>query len=54
VRAPLDAAKPTAVICHTVKGKGFPFAENNAKWHHHTNFDAAVIKDMNDAVGAIL
>ena len=21
--------KPTALICHTIKGKGFPFAENN-------------------------
>ena len=26
--------KPTAVIAHTVKGKGVSFMENNAKWHH--------------------
>lgn len=32
--ATLDAARPTAVICHTVKGKGIPFAENNMAWHH--------------------
>ena len=25
---------PTAVIAHTVKGKGVSFMENNAKWHH--------------------
>lgn len=26
--------KPTAVIAHTVKGKGVSFMENTAKWHH--------------------
>lgn len=31
---PLDASKPTAIICHTVKGKGFSFVENNMEWHH--------------------
>lgn len=33
-RLPLSAQKPTAVICHTIKGKGIPFAEGNADWHH--------------------
>ncbi len=31
---PLQADRPTAIICHTIKGKGIPFAENNLKWHH--------------------
>ena len=26
--------KPRVVICHTVKGKGIPVAENNPLWHH--------------------
>jgi transketolase len=26
--------QPTAVIAHTVKGKGVSFMENEAKWHH--------------------
>lgn len=26
--------KPTAVIAHTVKGKGVSFMENQASWHH--------------------
>ena len=26
--------KPSAVICHTVKGKGFKTTEHNADWHH--------------------
>lgn len=25
---------PTAVICHTIKGKGIGFVENNMDWHH--------------------
>lgn len=29
-----QAEKPLAVICHTVKGKGLPFAENDPAWHH--------------------
>ena len=31
---PLETAKPTAIICHTVKGKGVGFVENNMDWHH--------------------
>lgn len=26
--------KPTAVIAHTVKGRGISYMENNASWHH--------------------
>ena len=31
---PLNPGKPTALICHTVKGKGVSFTENNMEWHH--------------------
>lgn len=31
---PLDSNKPSVVICHTVKGKGFSSVENNLEWHH--------------------
>jgi len=31
---PFETGKPNAIICHTVKGKGISFAENNMKWHH--------------------
>jgi len=27
--------KPHCLIARTVKGKGLPFAENKAEWHHH-------------------
>jgi transketolase len=33
-RIPSEAGKPTAIICHTVKGRGIGFAENDLKWHH--------------------
>lgn len=26
--------KPTAIVAHTIKGKGFSFSENNNVWHH--------------------
>jgi len=31
---PFNDNKPSAIICHTVKGRGVKFAENNMKWHH--------------------
>src|SRR5262249_46687207 len=37
-RLPLANDKPTAIVCHTVKGKGIPFAEDDPKWHHHSKF----------------
>lgn len=30
---PADSKIPTAIICHTIKGKGVPFMENVPKWH---------------------
>ena len=43
-KLPLDNNKPTALICHTIKGKGFPFAENNPSWHHKSNLSDDEIK----------
>jgi transketolase len=31
---PFEAGRPNAVICHTIKGRGVDFAENNLEWHH--------------------
>ena len=33
-RVPFDTDKPSAIICHTIKGKGISFVENNLNWHH--------------------
>ena len=35
-RTPFQADRPSLIICHTIKGKGIPFVENNLKWHHKT------------------
>lgn len=50
-RLPLEADRPTAIVCHTVKGKGIPFAENDPKWHHHSRFDPQVLDDIYQAIG---
>jgi len=36
---PLDRKRPSAIICHTVKGKGIAFAENDAAWHHKSSIN---------------
>jgi transketolase len=49
---PLNADKPTAVICHTVKGKGFSFAENEPKWHHQSGIKPEVLAQMDEELKA--
>ena len=49
-RLPLNAKKPTAVICHTIKGKGFPFAEGKADWHHKSGLTSKDIQAMYDCL----
>jgi len=39
-KLPLDRDKPSAIICHTVKGKGVAYAENNMTWHHQNKVSA--------------
>jgi len=50
-KVPLANDKPTAIVCHTVKGKGIPFAENNPKWHHHAKFRPQELDDIYAALG---
>jgi transketolase len=45
-RLPLSDRQPTAVICHTIKGKGLPFAESNPKWHHCSRLKEEKIAEM--------
>ena len=42
----LNNNKPSAIICHTIKGKGFPFAEHNPDWHHKAKLGSDVIQEM--------
>lgn len=50
-RLPFNADKPSAIICHTVKGKGFAFAEHNAKWHHKSKVTPEEADKMYAAIG---
>ncbi len=45
-RLPFERGKPSAIICHTVKGKGIGFAENNLKWHHKSNLKDSDVQEM--------
>jgi transketolase len=45
----LPANQPRVVICHTVKGKGVPQAENNADWHHRSNMSEEVLNALRTA-----
>jgi transketolase len=47
---PLAADKPSAIICHTVKGKGIPFAENDPNWHHKAKLSADTVSQMYGAL----
>lgn len=49
-RLPLHTDRPTAIICHTVKGKGIPFAEHDANWHHKSSLKTDVIAKLYQAV----
>ncbi|MBL4827715.1 MAG: transketolase [Spongiibacteraceae bacterium] len=52
LQEPLATDKPSAIICHTVKGKGIPFAENQATWHHKSNMLPEDITEMYNALEA--
>ena len=43
-------SKPHVVICHTVKGKGVPFAEHNPKWHHKSNISDQELDEISKAL----
>lgn len=34
--APLQTGRPTAIIAHTIKGKGVSFMENDLEWHYRS------------------
>jgi transketolase len=44
--------RPRAIICHTVKGKGIPVAENNAAWHHKSDLSEKDLLAIRGALGS--
>jgi transketolase len=49
-RLPLAEDRPSAVICHTVKGKGVAFTENDPNWHHKAKIEADLVTRLYAAV----
>ena len=49
-RLPIASERPTAIICHTIKGKGLPFAEGNPQWHHKSGISADEITAMYESL----
>jgi transketolase len=50
-RVPLQPDRPSAIICHTVKGKGISFAENDPNWHHKNKFGEGELAEMYACLG---
>jgi len=38
--------KPKIIICHTIKGKGVSFAENDPHWHHKNNLGKKELEQL--------
>jgi transketolase len=45
-RAPFQADRPSLILCHTLKGKGISFVENNLNWHHKSKLTDEEIRAM--------
>lgn len=43
---PIEKNKPNIIICHTIKGKGIDFMENNLAWHHKSNISDEEFKRL--------
>jgi len=48
---PLEPNQPSAIIAHTIKGKGAAFAENNMKWHHKNKVTDQEVEALLAAIG---
>lgn len=47
---PVETNKPSAIICHTVKGKGVHFAEGKAEWHHKSRMSDSDMQSLYEAL----
>lgn len=44
--APFAPDRPSALICHTVKGRGFGAVEHDASWHHKSKLAPQVVEQL--------
>jgi len=47
---PFENNKPNVLICHTIKGKGISFMENNLSWHHKSKLSFQDIQLMYQSI----
>ncbi|WP_156968098.1 transketolase [Desulfobacter vibrioformis] len=52
-KVPIKPGMPSAIICHTIKGKGFSFAEDNLEWHHKSNLTEESLSGMYGTLKAL-
>lgn len=50
---PMESCKPSAIICHTIKGKGFVSTENNMKWHHKSKITDEDVEKLQSELEAV-
>lgn len=50
-QTPFQPGRPSVILCHTIKGKGLPMAENNPSWHHKTNLTPEELDAIHAALG---
>jgi transketolase len=50
LKLPFNPKKPSAVICHTIKGKGIIYAEGKPEWHHKSKISKEHIKKMYESL----
>lgn len=50
-RLPFEPHKPSAIICHTVKGRGILFTESNPEWHHKNKISEDEVRMLLAALG---
>lgn len=51
---PFEPGKPSVLICHTIKGRGIPEAENNPAWHHKNVLTEVELASIQAALGGDL
>lgn len=49
---PLQEGRPSAIVAHTIKGRGVSFIENRVEWHHRVPNDAEMALALQELGGA--
>jgi transketolase len=49
----LESGRPSAIVCHTVKGRGVPFVEGNPEWHHKNRVTDEEVEALLAALGDV-